>query len=864
MKRKYTMGVKEMLTMNDYGNFAEEIPYFCFVTDENKDNGSVLLTNGCLLVTFEYRGRDLFSSTNSEMNQTIKQLSNALGQLEEGWSIHVDVIREKTDTYISNDLNAFGKNITADVLDEEGRSAYKGEENNIENIYYLSLCYLPPKDLINSVNKALYTSSDENKSVDKVYNEDFQKHKDTFFEISKRVIDYLCEGVSLTYFKVLDKKEMLSFLYKCITDEKQNFKITKEKSSFLQYLLSNKDVVVENYPKFGDKYVSCIAVYDLPHAVYPGIMDDLNNMQIEFRFNTRFVLLDNDKAMIELKRQVEKWKMKRKGILSRIAEAMNMANTKDDEYAMEQQAEVESQLKIVQNGEAKYGFYNSTILIFHKDLETLKSISSQIETKLKIREFSVKIEDINTFDSYMGSLPGKTYENLIRLPIFTPQLACLFPITAYWAGDFETTKNYCQNGGENPVLGYVKTNNNSPFRLTHHADDVGHTMIIGPAGSGKSTLLNFIASQHPRYKDSYIFHFDKGASSRVLNYAYNGLFYDIISEDEFGNETKMRFQPLYKLDTAYDKTWCENWLCNILLLNGLKVTAIHRTRIKEAIKDLAKWQGDDRRKRTMSNLHTLIQDPELKDIFVNYTKSDSVGEIFDGEEYKVDMARYTVFEMRSLLTLADKKIIVPVIEFLFKVIEDKISTQSSPSIIILDEAWVFLDNEAFRDKIKGWLKEMRKYNCSVIFATQSLEEAFNSSIANTLFQECPTKIMLPNQEANNPTSRRYYEQIGLNDNEIDIIQSSTPKRHYYLMKVNNRRLIDLGLEKRPALLALIANSGIEINKLAKRYKEEFEDEFAYYWWEMYQDKKGVDLSETMDLWQKKFIEMKNEELKNGI
>ena len=228
------------------------------------------------------------------------------------------------------------------------------------------------------------------------------------------------------------------------------------------------------------------------------------------------------------------------------------------------------------------------------------------------------------------------------------------------------------------------------------------------------------------------------------------------------------------------------------------------------------------------------------------------------------MARYTVFEMRSLLTLADKKIIVPVIEFLFKVIEDKISTQSSPSIIILDEAWVFLDNEAFRDKIKGWLKEMRKYNCSVIFATQSLEEAFNSSIANTLFQECPTKIMLPNQEANNPTSRRYYEQIGLNDNEIDIIQSSTPKRHYYLMKVNNRRLIDLGLEKRPALLALIANSGIEINKLAKRYKEEFEDEFAYYWWEMYQDKKGVDLSETMDLWQKKFIEMKNEELKNGI
>ena len=862
--RKYTMGVKEMLSMNDYGNFAEEIPYFCFVDDKNADNGSVLLTNGCLLLTLEYRGRDLFSSTNSEMNTTIRQLSNALGQLEEGWSIHVDVIREKTDTYINKDLNIFGKNVTAEVLDEEGRNAFKGEENNIENKYYLSLCYLPPNDLINSVNKALYTSSDENKSVDKVYNNDFKKYKDTFFEVSKRVLGYLSEGVSLTYFQVLNKKEMLSFLYKCITDEKQDFKITKTQSSFLQYLLSNKDVTVENYPKIGNKYVSTIAVYDLPHAVYPGIMDDLNNMQIEFRFNTRFIFLDNDKAMTELKRQVEKWKMKRKGILSRIAEAMNINNTKDDEYAMEQQAEVESQIKIVQNGEAKYGFYNSTILVFHEDLDKLKEMANQIETKLKIREFSVKIEDINTFDSYIGSLPGKTFENLIRLPTFTPQLACLFPITAYWAGDFSSNKNFNQNGGKNPVLGYVKTNNNSPFRFTHHYDDVGHTMIIGPAGSGKSVLLNFIASQYPRYKDSYIFHFDKGASSRVLNYAYNGLFYDIISEDDQGNETMMQFQPLYKLDTAYDKTWCENWLCNILMLNDLKVTPIHRTRIKEALRDLAKWQGDDRNKRTMSNLHTIIQDGEMKKIFESYTKSDSVGMIFDGSEYKIDMARYTVFEMRSLLTLADKKIIIPVIEFLFKIIEDKISTQSSPSIIILDEAWVFLDNPAFRDKIKGWLKEMRKYNCSVIFATQSLEEAFSSSIANTLFQECPTKIMLPNQEANNPISRKYYENIGLNDNEIDIIQSSTPKKHYYIMKGNNRRLIELGLEKRPALLALIANSGVEVNKLAIKYKEEFEEEFAYYWWEMYQDKKGVDLSETMNLWQNKYIDMKNEELKNGF
>lgn len=863
MERKYVMGIKQMLTMNDYGNFASELPYFCFINDNNEENGSVLLTNGSLMTTIEYRGKDLASSTNAEMNATIKRLSSSLAQLDEGWSLHVDVIREKIDTYISEDLNIFGENITAHVLDEEGREAFKGEQNNIENKYYLTLCYLPPNDIVNKINDTLYTSSDEFKSVDKVLNGAFEEHKEVFYDTTKRVCSLLMEGVNLTYFSILNKKEMFSYLSKCINNDRLSCKFPKgEVSKFLSYLLATNDVIVENYPRIGKKFVSTIAVYGLPNQVYPGIMDDLNDIQVEFRFNTRFVMVDNQKAMSQLKKMAEKWKMKRKGVLGRIMEAFNQEGGKEDSFAIEQQEEIESQMNILQSQEGKFGFYNATIVVFDDDFEKLKKNVQFIETKLKIREFQVKVEDINTFDSYMGTLPGLTFENLIPIPIFTQQLACLFPITAYWGGDFETTKNYQQNGGKNPVLAYVKTNNDSPFRLTHHADDVGHTMIIGPAGSGKSTLLNFIASQYPRYKESYVFHFDKGASSRVLNYAYNGLFYDILSEDEFGNEKCMKFQPLYKLDTSSDRIWAENWLISIAKLNGCNVNNIQRTRIKEALKELSTYLEHDKSKRTMSEFHNFIQDAELKDIYAHYMGNDAGG-ILDGNEFKLDLARYTVFEMRGLLSLNDPKIIIPVIEYLFKVIEDKITQVSSPSILILDEAWVFLDNPVFETKIKGWLKEMRKYNCSVIFATQSLAEAFDSKIAPTLFQECQTKIMLPNQEANNPRIREYYVQIGLNDNEIDILQNATPKRDYFLMKASDRRMISLGLEKRPALLSLIANSGVEVNKLAISFKEEYGEEFTLYWWEMYSKKRQVDLTKQMNLWQDEYIEAKNLELKKG-
>mgnify|MGYP001606767505 CR=1 FL=1 len=50
-------------------------------------------------------------------------------------------------------------------------------------------------------------------------------------------------------------------------------------------------------------------------------------------------------------------------------------------------------------------------------------------------------------------------------------------------------------------------------------------------------------------------------------------------------------------------------------------------------------------------------------------------------------------------------------------------------MLILDEAWVFLDDPAFAGRIREWLKTLRKRNVAVIFATQSLADIGRSSIA---------------------------------------------------------------------------------------------------------------------------------------
>ncbi|MCX5511585.1 hypothetical protein OH705_27405, partial [Pseudomonas sp. BJa3] len=89
-------------------------------------------------------------------------------------------------------------------------------------------------------------------------------------------------------------------------------------------------------------------------------------------------------------------------------------------------------------------------------------------------------------------------------------------------------------------------------------------------------------------------------------------------------------------------------------------------------------------------------------------------------------------------------------------------------------------------------KELRKKNCLVIMATQSLSDASRSGILDVLLEQCPTKILLPNEEAETkgaegvPGAVDLYRMIGLNDKEIQIIKTAKKKRQYYYKSILGR------------------------------------------------------------------------------
>jgi type IV secretion system protein VirB4 len=136
-----------------------------------------------------------------------------------------------------------------------------------------------------------------------------------------------------------------------------------------------------------------------------------------------------------------------------------------------------------------------------------------------------------------------------------------------------------------------------------------------------------------------------------------------------------------------------------------------------------------------------------------------------------------------------EKVVAPAIMFIFHFLEKKFKGQMT--LLIIDEAWRFLDHEIFRNKMRQWLKELRKKHVFCVFATQEVADGANSVIASTLIQNCPTKVYLADPEAFN--NQDAYQKFGLSLEEIQMLSLSRKKQDYYYKSPAGTRLFQLSL-----------------------------------------------------------------------
>src|SRR5947209_7377572 len=151
-----------------------------------------------------------------------------------------------------------------------------------------------------------------------------------------------------------------------------------------------------------------------------------------------------------------------------------------------------------------------------------------------------------------------------------------------------------------------------------------------------------------------------------------------------------------------------------------------------------------------------------------------------------------------------EKTLVPVLLYLFHRVEQRLQ-EGRPCLLIVEEAWVTALNSVFGQKVEEWLRTLRKKNAVVVFVSQSLGDVVGAARRDIILESCPTKIFLPNPEAEGEQVRRLYQGIGLNRRQIELLAVALPKRQYYYTSPLGRRLLSLGLG--PVALSFVGMAG---------------------------------------------------------
>jgi type IV secretion system protein VirB4 len=801
-------------------SFADLVPYAGLVA-----NGIVLLKDGSLMAGWYFAGPDSESSTDAERNEVSRQINTILARLGSGWMIQVEAVRVPTTDYPARQDCHFPDPVTR-AIDDERRARFEGERGHFESRHAVILTWRPPERRRAGLARYIY-SDVESRSA---------SYADTAIEAFRNSIreieQYLASVLSIQRMETreVDERdgtrvarydELFQFIRFCITGENHPIRLP-DIPMYLDWL-ATAELQHGLSPMVENRFLGVVAIDGFPAESWPGILNSLDLMPLSYRWSSRFMFLDDQEARQKLERTRKKWQQKVRPFIDQLFQTQSRSIDQD---AAAMVAETEDAIAEASSQLVAYGYYTPVIVLFDDSNAHLQEKTEAVRRLIQAEGFGARIETLNATEAFLGSLPGNWYANIREPLINTRNLADLIPLNAVWSGSPTAPCPFYPPGS--PPLMQVASGS-TPFRLNLHVDDVGHTLVFGPTGSGKSTLLALIAAQFRRYANAQIFAFDKGRSMMPLTLAAGGDHYEIGADDAEGPEA-LAFCPLSDLSTDTDRAWAAEWIETLVAVQGVSITPDHRNAISRQIGLMAEARG-----RSLSDFVSGVQMREIKDALHHYTVDGPMGQLLDAESDGLELGSFQTFEIEQLMNMGERNL-VPVLTYLFRRIEKRLT--GAPSLIILDEAWLMLGHSVFRDKIREWLKVLRKANCAVLLATQSISDAERSGIIDVLKESCPTKICLPNGAAREPGTREFYERIGFNERQIEIVATATPKREYYVASPEGRRLFNMALG--PVALSFVGASGKDDLKRILALKKDGAD-----WPVQWLKERGIGHAETL-------------------
>ena len=757
---------------------ANLLPYACALQD-----GVILLKNGAVMKCYSFTCPDLGSASESSINSVSMHFNRAIKLLGSSWAVQFEVQRVMTSDYPAS----VWENEAGFIIDKcREKNFQKVGEHFISNFY---LTFTKELDVeLKEKAQRFFIKKDRDQKELTIDTVGVRKQIDDFIVTCEKTVSALKNKLSINE---MSCEEAVTYIHSGLSTKWHDL-ILPNRFMFLDRILTDDDLQLSMPMKLGKFYIPIIAINDFPLATQPAMFDALNAANIEYRWSTRFICLSKTDALKEIERYQKKHHGARKSLKQLVAEeATKMELGSENEGALTLEQDAKDAYVECYTDAFGFGFYTSCLECWDEDYDVAQQKAQYLESLISACGFTSRQETYNAFEAWLGMLAGNVYANVRRPLVSTGNLSHVIPLSSIWQGTIKNQHLDELTGNGAPLI-TCNTEYATPFFFNLHVKDVGHTFVFGPTGAGKSTLLSLIESQFLRYKNANVIIFDKDRSARGNTMAHGGIYVEPGKDD-------IAFQPLKELETTVDLLWASEFIECLLVEQNIVVSP----QMKEAIRTTISLMKDiDLNARTLSTFSQYVNyvnpDTGANDIKIGispYVKGGQYGDIFDADSTSMPLSKWIMIEMGSLMKLSSQAV-TPALMFLFKYLEKIwMKDNTSPTLMVLDEAWIFLSNPVFEKTIENWLLTLRKAHVACVFATQNIASVKKSSIAEIISQQCLTKIYLADNQAMTPAQKEGYMFFGLDESEIKALQNATMKKDYYYTSPLGKRMFQLDLDK---------------------------------------------------------------------
>ena len=463
------------------------------------------------------------------------------------------------------------------------------------------------------------------------------------------------------------------------------------------------------------------------------------------------------------------------------------------------------------------GRHHFTVAVLGETRAAMEEAATRVNSALTGAELRTRREDIGLEASWWAQLPGNFgYQARSKKRFVSDKNFADFASLHSWPTG---SRERLRWGG--PVAVF-RTLAGTPFWFSFHREGSdkdagpGTTAVFGAPGEGKTLLVNFLTACCARLpKAPHLIAFDKDRGSETFIRALGGTYLQLQPGLNLG------FNPFAIATDEAGIEWLEGFITR--LIGADKLTPEQERRISSGLRRLA--LGDPAL-RTFSDFADTLRSVDdsdapvqLLDALAKWHGAGNRAWLFDNAEdsFSLDQA-ITAFDMTALLKNTDIR--SPLLDYLFYRIERKLAA-GNPLIIEIDEAWNLFDDPRFVDRIRDWIKTIRKLDGILVFMTQEAADAAKSRIADTLIQSSENKIFFANPQADKAT---YMDMFRLTEGEFNAVLTMPPKSRLALIRnAEGAAVVSTRLDLPAPFYRVLSSTGesnAEVDRLRAEHGEE--------------------------------------------